>query len=427
MTTTVLVVLCIYGGLQLCRYALDYLNMNHLRRHRDQVPGDFEGVVDAALLKRAEEYSIEKTRFGVVVSLLSSAGVVIFLFTGIIDVYSSWIGSLGLGFISSGWLFFFLLYLAAEVLSLPFSLYFIFRLENRYGFTTMTFRLWVADFMKKLLVEIVLFSLAALAGLWLVSYTPHFWWFWVWCFFLTLTLFVTYISPYVIEPLFNKFTPLEDVHLREQVVRLAARADINVSKVLKMDESKRSTHTNAYFTGLGRTKRIILFDTLLATMDQQEVLSVLAHEIGHWKRRHVLKGLALVESFSLILLFVAHRVLQGDLLPSLFGLHHDSFFVRATIVGFLAGMVGFVAKPAINGLSRRFEREADRFSCNLEGEAGAMVRALVKLSKENLSNLHPHPLYAAFHYSHPPVLERIREIREYCERRESSKMEKRAL
>ncbi len=220
----------------------------------------------------------------------------------------------------------------------------------------------------------------------------------------------------MIEPLFNKFTPVEDGSLKSRIVGLASRAGINVSKVLKMDQSKRSRHTNAYFTGIGRTKRIILFDTLLEAMMPDEVLAVLAHEIGHWKRHHLLKGLLLTAAVSLAFFFCAYQALSRHLLDTLFALRVDAFPAKAVIAGFFAGMLSFLFTPAMNAFSRSLEREADRFSCGLKGDGEALINALVKLSRDNLSNLYPHPLYALFHYSHPPVPERIRYIREHCEK-----------
>ncbi len=419
MTAILLIVLFIYIALQLFRYALDYLNMRYVRIHGATLPPDFAGIADEAVLERAQAYLIDKTRFDIIASSFSSLATVIFLFAGILDLYNSWVSSLGLPFVAAGWLFFLILYLVDELLSIPFSLYFTFSIENKYGFNRMTYRLWIADFLKSTVLSVVLLSIVVLAGLWLVSWSVRFWWFWVWCFSLAFSLFITYVSPYVIAPLFNKFTPLEDADLREGVVLLASKAGIKVSKVLKMDESKRSRHTNAYFTGIGRTKRIVLFDTLLESMNRDEILAVLAHEIGHWKRWHLLKGLVLIQAFSLVILFLAFQGLSSDFLSTLFGIREDTFFAKAVVVAFLAGMLSFLLKPLLGGFSRRLEREADRFSCDIEGRGESMISALVKLSKENLSNLCPHPLYALFHYTHPPVLQRIQEIREYCERRHS--------
>jgi STE24 endopeptidase len=419
MKTAATIILLIYIALQLFKYLLEYINVRHVRARGDRVPLEFEGAVEPALLGRMRVYLEEKTLFEVISSACASCVIIAFLFTGLLDAYNSWIVSLGLPFVLSGWLFFLLLYLAGELASAPFALYSVFRIENRHGFNTMTFGLWVADFLKGTLLSTVLLSLAVLGGLWLVQWSPSVWWFWIWCFFLVFSLFVTYISPYVIEPLFNKFTPMEEGTLRERIINLASRAGIGVSKVLRMDASKRSTHTNAYFAGFGRAKRIILFDTLLARMSEDETISVLAHEIGHWKRHHLLKGLLLSQLLSLAVLFCAYRLMDGPLLSSVFGIVLDTFPAKALMVAFLFGMVLFFLKAPLNGFSRILEKEADRVSCDLTPTGDTMITVLVKLSKDNLSNLFPHALYALFNYSHPPVLERIAYIKAYCARKEA--------
>jgi len=178
-----------------------------------------------------------------------------------------------------------------------------------------------------------------------------------------------------------------------------------------MDASKRSRHTNAYFSGIGRVKRIVLYDTLLNMMSHDEILAVLAHEAGHWKKRHILKQIILMEIFSFIGIYIAFQVMQTDLLTNLFQIGQETFFVKVVLIAFIGSIVLFPLAPLSNFISRRFEREADKFACQLTDNSEHMSRALIKLSKDNLSNLYPHPLYAAVHYSHPPVVQRVREMR----------------
>ncbi len=421
MNTLLLIVLLAYIAIQAFRYALEYLNIRHMRTRLGAVPADFEGVVDAEFLAKVQRYEQEKTWFDIAASAFSSVLVVIFLFCGLLAWYVLWIDRLGLPFLPAGVLFFLLLYLAGELLSVPFALYFVFSIENKYGFNTMTARLWVADFFKATGLSIVLLVVVLGCALLIVAWSPGFWWFWVWCLMLVFTLFITYISPYVIEPLFNKFTPVEDAGLKDRIVDMASRAGIRVSRVLKMDASKRSRHTNAYFTGIGRTKRIVLFDTLLDRMVPSEVLAVLAHEIGHWKRKHLLKGLVVTEIASFVGLFAAYHAIGSGYPARLFGAPGDNLFANMVVTAFLFSMLSFFFKPLANAFSRRLEREADRFSCDLQGEPATMISVLVKLSKDNLSNLYPHPLYALINYSHPPVLDRIHYIRDYCAGKEGAR------
>ncbi|MDA8156711.1 MAG: M48 family metallopeptidase [Actinomycetota bacterium] len=411
MTTYAVVFLVLYVVTESFEYLVKHLNLRYLSRAGSEAPPEFSGQMDEALVAKAMEYQAEKTRFGFVSGVAGNIGVLIFIFGGLLNALNSWIVSLGLPFAVSGWLFFLILLYATELLSAPFSLYLTFRIENKYGFNTMTIRLWISDFLKSVIISTILFSVLAFAGFSLIRWSPLHWWFWVWVFLLVFGVFMMYISPRVIEPLFNKFVPLDDEALKERVVRLAERAGIRAGRVLKVDASKRSTHSNAYFTGLGKTKRIVLFDTLLKGMKPEETLAVIAHEIGHWKKKHLLKMMALMEAMTFAGLWAAYHIIKSGAMAEVFGISKDTIFAGLVLIAFIAGMISLPLKAFLNYLSRRNENEADTFSCNLTQDREAMSRALVKLSKENLSNPHsPHPLYVALYYSHPPVLSRIRRI-----------------
>jgi STE24 endopeptidase len=390
---------------------LKRLNLAHLRIHGKTVPPEFEGVVDPTLLQKITDYTLETSRVGTVESLVRNVALAVFLFGGVIGVYDRWIASLSGSFLWGGALFFLVLSYVGSVIDIPFSLYRNFTIENRYGFNTMTFRLWAADLLKSLVISTVLGAVVVLSALSIVQVSPQWWWLWVWLFFLAFGIFMMYISPFVIEPLFFKFEPLKAAGLEERVRSLMERAGLKVSRVFQVDASRRSRHSNAYFTGIGKVKRIVLFDTLIGQMAQDEVLAVLAHEVGHWKKRHVLKRIVMSEATAFAGLFLAYHLLSWKGLPGLMGLDDASFYAKAVILGFLGSIVLFPLTPLFAFLSRRDERQADRFASDLTGRPEAMASALVKLSKENLSNLHPHPLYAAFYYSHPPVVERVRGLR----------------
>jgi STE24 endopeptidase len=383
-----------------------------MKEHGLSVPHELKGHIDEDLLKRIQEYEAEKTRFGFISSIFGNIVTVVFIFGGVLNIYNSWVAALNLLFIPAGLLFFLLLIYAGTVLDIPFGLYGTFKIENKYGFNTMTPKLWIADFFKSLLLSSVLTGIIITAGFWIIQSSPDFWWIWVWSFFLVFSVFMMYISPYVIEPLFNKFTPIDDAGLEEGLKNMMEKANIKVSRVFKMDASKRSRHTNAYFSGIGKVKRIILYDTLIEKFDRDEILSVLAHEAGHWKKKHVLKMIIGMEIVSFVGIYISFRILRTDFLASLFDIQHSTFFAKIVLLGFIGGIAAFPFTPLGAYISRRFERQADRFACELLENKEAMVTALIKLSKDNLSNMHPHPLYAAFYYSHPPVVERIREIRQ---------------
>jgi STE24 endopeptidase len=405
-------ILSAYVLIQLFNYLLDWLNIRHIRRCGRAVPPEFQGSVDASLLMKSQDYFVDQTKLGRVESVLMSLIIIMFFFGGLLDLYTSWITRLGLSFMAAGWTFFILLYLAEQLLTIPFNLFHTFKLERRYGFSTTTARLWLVDLAKELGISILLFSVLICAGLWLINRSPDSWWLWCWVLIFAFSMILTYLSPYVIEPLFNKFTPLEDAILKERVVELAGKAGISARKVLNMDASKRSRHSNAYFTGLGKAKRIVLFDTLLEGMSHGEILAVLAHEIGHWKRHHTLKMVLIFQAISGTGLYALFRVTETGFVTSLFHIRADALFSRLTAAAFLGSMLLFPLRPVMMALTRRMEREADRFTVDLTKSSADMISALVKLSKDNLSNPYPHPLYVTFHYSHPPVLERIGTLRE---------------
>ena len=404
--------LAAYLAVQGIEYWLKGLNLNHLKKYGEEVPPEFKGHLDEPLLKKTVAYTIETSRFASIESLFGSITVVVFIFGGPLKWYSGVVSSFGVPFIVKGLIFFFLLSVVQTLLSVPFSLYHTFRIENKYGFNTMTWRLWAVDFLKSLGLSALIMGLLTAGGLWIVRSSPEYWWVFVWAFSFVVSVFLMYLSPYVIEPLFNKFTPIEGDDLDRDIRTIMERAGIHVSRVFSMDASRRSRHTNAYFSGIGRVKRIVLFDTLIRMMEKSEILAVLAHEAGHWKKKHVLKTIALFEVLSLAGIYAAFRIIGTGWLARLFSLEGDSFFAQLILLAFVSGIFAFPLTPLFSGLSRRHEDEADRFASELTGSPEGLATALIKLSKDNLSNLHPHPLYARFYYSHPPVVERIRRMRE---------------
>ncbi|MCM2357239.1 MAG: M48 family metallopeptidase [Geobacteraceae bacterium] len=392
-------------------YLLRSLNLRHLRRHGAEVPPGFEGAVDRALLARSSAYTLELSRVGLLGSLLENLLILLFFFGGLLGAYDRSLASLGGPFVLAGVLFFLGLSLAEIVVDIPFSLYTTFRIENRYGFNTTTTRLWLTDLVKSALLGLFFLVLLAGGALAIVQFSPRLWWLWVWAFFALVTLFLIYLSPYLIEPLFNKYEPLQAEGLEQEIRGLLAKAGLSVSRVLQVDASRRSRHSNAYFTGVGRVKRIVLYDTLLEQMSHGEILAILAHEVGHWKKGHVWKRLLLTEVGGLAVCYAAFRLLGWGGLPGLVGLPQASFPAQTVILGFVASLAAFPLIPLGSWLSRRNEWEADRFAADLTGAPVNLATALIKLSRENLANLHPHPLYARFYYSHPPVLERVGKLR----------------
>jgi len=405
-------------SLYLARFAagwlLRYLNLRHLKEHGSTVPTAFVGKVDEAALAKSSQYTFELSRVALWESIYDGALLCAFLFTPLLPLYDSWIGSLSWSFVLQGILFLVLLTLVESVLEIPFNLYSTFRVEKRYGFNTTTPGLWLSDFLKSALISTALLVILAAAALLLVRHSPTLWWLWVWVFFALFSVTMMYLSPVLIEPLFSKFEPLGDPELEQEIETMLAKAGLKVKGVQKMDASRRSLHSNAYFTGIGRVKRIVLFDTLLNQMERQELLAILAHEAGHWKLGHIRKRLILTEGAALLVSFLVYKLLESGLVPWLFGLSQASFPAQLVMVSFLGSLLAFPLTPISSWLSRRHEWEADRFASDLCGAPQALASALVKLSRDNLSNLHPHPVYAAFYYSHPPVVTRVARLLEYA-------------
>ena len=399
--------LVLYLLILVFRLWLRHLNLQHLRQHGHKVPAGFAEVVDQKLLAKTSDYTLANSQVGLIESLFGSVLLLVFLFGGLIVRYDGWIHELTASFIGQGVLFVLGLTLVQAALDVPFSLYRTFVLEERFQFNTSTPRIWLADLLKSLGIGCLLLSLITAGALALVQASPNGWWLWVWGFLALITLLLMYLSPVLIEPLFFKFQPLQKEELAERVKAVMGQTGLQVDRVQQVDASRRSKHSNAYFTGIGRVKRIVLFDTLLEQMTDDEIIGVLAHEAGHWKLGHIWKRLLTMELVSLVACWLAWQLLSWGGLPSLFGLGQLSFVGQMVLLGFLVSLVSFPLTPLSSALSRRHEWQADRFALDLTGESLPLTQALIKLCKENLSNLHPHPLYAWFYYSHPPVVARI--------------------
>jgi len=391
---------------------LKRLNLRHLKEKGRKVPPGFEGSIDADTLRRSLTYALDTSRLDALGLLLDCALVILLLFGGVLAVYDRWIASLTSNAVLAGVVFFLGLLWAETVVGLPFSLYRNFRIEARYGFNRMTGRIWFADLAKSMSISSVLTSTLVGVALFLIRWSPNRWWLWLWGFFVGFSLFIMYISPYVIEPLFFTFKPIQTEGVEAEIRRLMERVGLRVERVFQVDASKRSRHSNAYFSGIGRVKRIVLFDTLLEQMSREEILAVLAHEAGHWKKRHLMKSIIATEGGALIALYLAFKLVPWEGVPGLVGLTEASLPLRLAIVGFLGALLSFPLTPLASFLSRRHEWEADRFALELTGRPLDLATALIKLSRENLANLYPHPLYAAFYYTHPPLVERVRRLRE---------------
>lgn len=407
MKPILLFILLSYILIKVIENVVAFVNMRHSSLYGDKVPRGFGGYVDPETLAKMRDYSADNTRFGFLSSGVDVVVTLLFLFGGLLDSYNSWLVSQEWSFLVTGIAFFLLLSYAQFILHIPFDLYSTFHIESKYGFNKQTFGLWFADTVKGLLLSTIVSVVLLGVVFWLIKLTPGYWWLVVWLFLLCFKIFMLYISPYVIEPIFNKFVPITDKGLEEKIKKLFTGAGLSVSKVFTMDASRRSGHGNAYFSGIGHVKRIVLFDTLMEKNSHGEILAILAHEAGHWKKKHILKRLVMMECFSFVAIYVAFLLVQGDWLAGVFRIAEPTMYVKLVLVGFCFMIVLFPLKPVAAWLSRRDEWEADRFATDLTETPHVLARALVKLGRDNLANLHPHPWYINLHYSHPPLSQRV--------------------
>ncbi len=356
----------------LVKWVLSYLNVAHLNRHGGCVPEIFAGDVDGKTLGRMRDYTVTGSRFSTTEDLFEDGFLLLFLLTGVFVWFDGWVRS--------------------------------------WRFSTTTAGLWFSDQLKSTLISLVLLVVFLSLLFALMRWTPGTWWLWVWLVFSVFQLLLSWIYPVLIAPLFNRFVPVQDEALRGRIFALMQQCGLKAKEIYQVDAGKRSRHTNAYFTGLGRTKRIVLYDTLLSAHDHEEILSILAHEIGHWKKRHVFRQILTLELFALVLLLGIHALVEWPLLYRTFGFAEATPYVGVFLVVILLEPFLYFLTPVLSIRARRYEREADRFAFECIGTGVHLARAMKKLAKDNLANLHPHPLYAWFYYSHPPLTRRIADL-----------------
>ncbi|OGP92561.1 MAG: hypothetical protein A2156_08685 [Deltaproteobacteria bacterium RBG_16_48_10] len=386
---------------------LNELNLFHLRQHRSHIPEVFKGVVDQEKLENISNYSLHSDRFNMLATLVNEGLFLILLLSGFLPWLERMIHGWGWGSTVSGLAFFGFLSVLANLLRIPLSLYDTFVIEDRYGFNTMTMKTWILDLLKSLALLTLLGGFLLWLLLSLMIYGGRMWWLWAWLLVSGFQLLLLWLFPVVIAPLFNKFEPVEDKALEDRIRLLMEKVRIQVKGVFRMDASKRSKHTNAFFTGIGKTKRIVLFDTLLQSHPEEELLAVLAHEAGHWKRRHILKQILLLGILSFILFYGVSKFLDWPLLYETFGFQKPTVYTGLFLVTTILSPLSYFFQPLGAAISRRFEREADDFSSGLMKSPVPLCQALRRLATDNLENLNPHSLYAWFYYSHPPLVERI--------------------
>ena len=385
---------------------LEHLNRRHVLAHANAVPAAFKDTMDEPTYAKSVQYALARSGFGRFEDTYDALVLLLVLFSGVLpwalDFSRAHLGS-------SSWSMAGFLFAAGFILTLPglpLNWFEQFRLEARFGFNTTTQKTWWLDRLKGFLLALALGYPLLVLVLKFVEWTGDWWWLWAWGALLAFQLVMLVLAPVLILPLFNKFTPLPDGSLRERLVKLAERTDFRAKSIQVMDGSKRSRHSNAFFTGFGRFRKIVLFDTLIAQLAEPELEAVLAHEIGHYKKKHIIKMLAWSAVASLLGLYAISWLARQEWFYGAFGFEPGNIVPALLLCGLLAGVVTFWFSPLAHAWSRRYEYQADAFAADVMKESRSLIGALRKLNEKNLSNLTPHPLYSGFYYSHPTLLER---------------------
>ncbi len=392
------------------RTALILRQIRHVAAHRDAVPAAFSATITPAAHAKAADYTCARARLGLIDVAVGALFVLLMTLGGGLDALYRLLG----GWLAPGGLWHGIALMAALMVAgwavdLPFSLYRTFVIEKRYGFSRMTPRLFVADLLRGLLLAVVIGLPVLAAVLWLMADMGERWWLWVWLFWIGFNLLAMLIWPSFIAPLFNKFTPLADQDLKSRVEQLLARCGFHAKGLFVMDGSKRSAHGNAYFTGLGASKRIVFFDTLLEKLQPQEIEAVLAHELGHFHHRHVWKRLLMVSAMSLGILWLLAWLMTQPWFFAGLGMTQQGTAVALALLSLVLPAFLFPFGPLMNYWSRRDEFQADRYAAR-QTRAADLVSALVKLYRDNAATLTPDPLYSQCFDSHPPAAIRIAQL-----------------
>lgn len=396
---------------------LDFLFENYLKylntsRKGSKLPGELKGIYDEEKYARQQNYQRENHRFGMVTGTFSFlVTLAMFAFYGFAFV-DGIVWNIASHAILAALLFFGIIMFASDIISMPFSVYDTFVIEEKYGFNKTTPKTFILDQIKGWLIGALIGGGLLALIIFIYQKTQSMFWIYAWMVVAVFSIFMAMFYSNLIVPLFNKQTPLEDGELRNAIQQFAGKVGFKLDNIFVINGSKRSTKANAYFTGLGAKKRIVLYDTLIDEMETDEIVAVLAHEIGHYKKKHVIQGLFISLLQTGIVLFIFSLLIDNQHLSKALGVEKPNFHIGLVAFGILYSPVSFVLGIFMNKLSRKNEYQADAFAAqNFKPEP--LASALKKLSQKNLSNLTPHPFYVFFNYSHPPLLERLKHLQTF--------------
>ena len=409
-----LIFLCFFTLECVVERVLSVLNARYAQAHAHTIPPELSATLDAQTHRKSVDYTLARTAFGHVAAIEGALLKLLFLFSGALPWLARQSAEMAPGDYSSAVLFLLAFALLSALASTPLDLYGTFVLEAKFGFNKTSLKMWLLDRVKGALLGVALGVPFMLAVLWLTLNSGPLWWLWAGLFVIAFQFLMLLLYPALIAPLFNKFEPLPDGELKQTVHELAARCGFAVGGIYTMDGSRRSGHSNAYFTGLGNARRIVLFDTLVQQMTTAELSAVLAHEIGHYKLRHIPKTLVLGIVLTLGGFFALSLLLHWPVLYEVFGGGawpvdaHTALGVAQGLLlcSMIAGPLTFWSGPLMHALSRKYEYEADAYAVK-QVSAEPLRGALLKLHAKNLSNPTPHPWYSAYYYSHPALVERL--------------------
>lgn len=385
-------------------------HIRHVEAHRQTVPADFAARISLEAHQKAADYTIERNRFALRTTLVDAALLLtLTLGGGLSWLHDFW--SVRLDGLSYGLVMIFSLMFISGLIDLPFSLYRQFVIEARHGFNRMSLGLFFTDLMKQTLIGVLIGAPVILAVLWLMAAMGAYWWLYVWLFWSAFNLLLMFIYPTWIAPLFNKFSPLEDGEMKTCIEALLVRCGFRSNGLFVMDGSKRSSHGNAYFTGFGNNKRIVFFDTLLARLNPGEVEAVLAHELGHFRKKHIVQRIVLMFAASLGFLWLLGQLIDAGWFYNGLGVSAQNTTLGLILFFLVIPVFTFPLSPLGSYLSRRHEFEADAYAAE-HSSAGELTRALVKLYEDNAATLTPDPLHSLFYDSHPPAAQRIAHLQQ---------------
>ncbi|MFC1591275.1 M48 family metallopeptidase [Thermodesulfobacteriota bacterium] len=408
MNLYLLCILLILIGNYALSSSVNRLNIRHLST---QLPREFEGYYDAQHYRRSQQYLRDNTRFGMLTSTAMTIATVVFIVAGGFSWIDTAARSCGGGPILTGLVFVGLVLLGSSLLHIPFSVYATFVIEEHYGFNKTTPKTFALDILKVWLLTALIGGSVFAVVLWFFETAGPWAWLYCWCAVTAFQIFFMCIAPVVIMPLFNRFVPLTDGELKQAIEGYARSQGFAIKGVFTMDGSRRSAKSNAFFTGFGRFRRIVLFDTLIEKHSIEELVAIVGHEVGHYKKRHILQHLVIAIATNGCMFFILSCFLNNRGLFDAFGMQHLSIYASFVFFGFLYAPIEMLISFFSNMLSRKNEYQADRYAAASSGRPEALIEALKKLSVDNLSNLTPHPLKVLLSYSHPPVLERIKKLR----------------